>query len=275
MLATVNGAEYHNFHHLGSLGPGYQADVLCFDRLDGWEPGARVARGPARRRRRRRRARRGARHTCAGVDVPFGAPAAPAVGRGARPARSRVGPRARHRRRRRQPVDAVTRPRPARSGGGRRAHRGTGTPPPDRARRARLRVRLRPAARRNRLDGRARRAQLHARRCPRWFGAARHGHRRGAARGDRGRPGRGRRRRGRGRGPPADRRPDERPPRRGSRRRAHHARRYRPQPAGRDDRRAVHAAQLPRPLGDPSAADHRQGSRRRRPLRAHHRRRAG
>jgi adenine deaminase len=41
VLATVNGAEYHNFHHLGSLGPGYQADVLCFDRLEGWEP-ARV-----------------------------------------------------------------------------------------------------------------------------------------------------------------------------------------------------------------------------------------
>jgi adenine deaminase len=41
VLATVNGAEYHNFHHLGSLGPGYQADVLAFDRLDSWEP-ARV-----------------------------------------------------------------------------------------------------------------------------------------------------------------------------------------------------------------------------------------
>jgi adenine deaminase len=38
VLATVNGAEYHNFHHLGSLGPGYQADVLAFDRLDSWEP---------------------------------------------------------------------------------------------------------------------------------------------------------------------------------------------------------------------------------------------
>jgi adenine deaminase len=41
VLATVNGAEYHNFHHLGSLGPGYQADVLAFDHLDSWEP-ARV-----------------------------------------------------------------------------------------------------------------------------------------------------------------------------------------------------------------------------------------
>jgi adenine deaminase len=41
VLATVNGAEYHNFHHLGSLGPGYQADVLAFDQLDSWEP-ARV-----------------------------------------------------------------------------------------------------------------------------------------------------------------------------------------------------------------------------------------
>ncbi len=41
VMATVNPAEYHNFHHLGSLGPGYQADVLCFDTLDTWEP-ARV-----------------------------------------------------------------------------------------------------------------------------------------------------------------------------------------------------------------------------------------
>jgi adenine deaminase len=31
VLATANPAQYHNFHHLGWLAPGYQADVLCFD----------------------------------------------------------------------------------------------------------------------------------------------------------------------------------------------------------------------------------------------------
>jgi adenine deaminase len=38
VLATLNGAEYHNFHHLGSLGPGYQADVLAFDSLTELRP---------------------------------------------------------------------------------------------------------------------------------------------------------------------------------------------------------------------------------------------
>ena len=38
VMATVNGAEYHNFFHLGSLGPGYQADVLAFDDLASFEP---------------------------------------------------------------------------------------------------------------------------------------------------------------------------------------------------------------------------------------------
>jgi adenine deaminase len=33
VLATMNAAEYHNFHHLGILAPGYQADVLAFDSL--------------------------------------------------------------------------------------------------------------------------------------------------------------------------------------------------------------------------------------------------
>ncbi len=33
VLATLNAAEYHNLHHLGMLGPGYQADVLAFDSL--------------------------------------------------------------------------------------------------------------------------------------------------------------------------------------------------------------------------------------------------
>jgi adenine deaminase len=31
VLATMNPAEYHNFHHLGQLAPGYKADVLAFD----------------------------------------------------------------------------------------------------------------------------------------------------------------------------------------------------------------------------------------------------
>jgi adenine deaminase len=41
VLATSNPAQYHNLHHLGWLAPGYQADVLCFDSLDGIRP-ARV-----------------------------------------------------------------------------------------------------------------------------------------------------------------------------------------------------------------------------------------
>lgn len=41
VLATSNPADYHRLDHLGWLGPGYQADILCFDRLDGLRP-ARV-----------------------------------------------------------------------------------------------------------------------------------------------------------------------------------------------------------------------------------------
>ncbi|MGH2715613.1 MAG: adenine deaminase [Thermoleophilaceae bacterium] len=41
LLASTNPARYHGFHHLGSLGPGHQADVLCFDDLGSWRP-ARV-----------------------------------------------------------------------------------------------------------------------------------------------------------------------------------------------------------------------------------------
>ena len=55
MLATLNAAEYHNFHHLGQLAPGYQADVLAFDSLDDVAPAQRVAARPARRGRRRDR----------------------------------------------------------------------------------------------------------------------------------------------------------------------------------------------------------------------------
>ncbi|MGH9073310.1 MAG: adenine deaminase C-terminal domain-containing protein, partial [Acidimicrobiales bacterium] len=41
VLATANPAAYHGFTHLGSLGPGYQADICAFDMLATWEP-ARV-----------------------------------------------------------------------------------------------------------------------------------------------------------------------------------------------------------------------------------------
>jgi adenine deaminase len=41
LLASTNPARYHGFHHLGSLGPGHQADILCFDELASWRP-ARV-----------------------------------------------------------------------------------------------------------------------------------------------------------------------------------------------------------------------------------------
>ncbi|HEX3946503.1 MAG TPA: adenine deaminase C-terminal domain-containing protein, partial [Acidimicrobiales bacterium] len=38
VLATANPAEYHGFTELGALAPGYQADVVCFDRLEGFRP---------------------------------------------------------------------------------------------------------------------------------------------------------------------------------------------------------------------------------------------
>jgi len=41
VLATANPADYHGFTELGALAPGYQADIVCFDRLEGFRP-ARV-----------------------------------------------------------------------------------------------------------------------------------------------------------------------------------------------------------------------------------------
>jgi adenine deaminase len=38
LLASTNPARYHGLHQLGSLGPGHQADVLCFDDLATWRP---------------------------------------------------------------------------------------------------------------------------------------------------------------------------------------------------------------------------------------------
>ncbi len=44
-MATHQAAQYHNFHHLGQLAPGYQADILCFDDLIAMEPAAVYQRG--------------------------------------------------------------------------------------------------------------------------------------------------------------------------------------------------------------------------------------
>jgi len=38
IMASTNPALYHGFTHLGSLAPGYQADILAFDQLGTWEP---------------------------------------------------------------------------------------------------------------------------------------------------------------------------------------------------------------------------------------------
>lgn len=38
IMASTNPALYHGFTHLGSLAPGYQADILAFDALGTWQP---------------------------------------------------------------------------------------------------------------------------------------------------------------------------------------------------------------------------------------------
>jgi len=45
VMATLNPAEYHGFTELGALGPGYQADILCFDTLSGIRPSRVYRRG--------------------------------------------------------------------------------------------------------------------------------------------------------------------------------------------------------------------------------------
>ena len=45
VLATSRPAEYHRLDHLGHLGPGYQADVLCFDDLGTLQPAKVFRRG--------------------------------------------------------------------------------------------------------------------------------------------------------------------------------------------------------------------------------------
>jgi adenine deaminase len=38
LLASTHPARFHGFEHLGSLGPGHQADILCFPELGSWQP---------------------------------------------------------------------------------------------------------------------------------------------------------------------------------------------------------------------------------------------
>ncbi|MGC8465365.1 MAG: adenine deaminase [Acidimicrobiales bacterium] len=45
VMATLNPADYHGLHHLGSLGPGHQADVVVFRSLESFEPEVVLQRG--------------------------------------------------------------------------------------------------------------------------------------------------------------------------------------------------------------------------------------
>ena len=45
IVASFLPAMYHNFFHLGQLGPGYQADVVVFDTLQGFKPSLVLQRG--------------------------------------------------------------------------------------------------------------------------------------------------------------------------------------------------------------------------------------
>jgi adenine deaminase len=45
MVASFFPAQYHNFFHLGQLGPGYQADVVIFDSLEGFRPSMVLQKG--------------------------------------------------------------------------------------------------------------------------------------------------------------------------------------------------------------------------------------
>lgn len=45
IVASFLPAMYHNFFHLGQLGPGYQADVAVFDTLQGFKPSLVLQRG--------------------------------------------------------------------------------------------------------------------------------------------------------------------------------------------------------------------------------------
>ena len=45
LMASYQPAAFHNMFHLGSLGPGYQADVVVFDELATWRPAMVFQRG--------------------------------------------------------------------------------------------------------------------------------------------------------------------------------------------------------------------------------------
>lgn len=45
VMATANPAEYHGFHHLGSLAPGFQADVVVFNDIGSLEPSVVLQKG--------------------------------------------------------------------------------------------------------------------------------------------------------------------------------------------------------------------------------------
>ncbi|MEY4158459.1 MAG: hypothetical protein RL743_954 [Actinomycetota bacterium] len=45
LVGSYFPAQYHNFFHLGQLGPGYQADVVVFDTLEGFRPSMVLQRG--------------------------------------------------------------------------------------------------------------------------------------------------------------------------------------------------------------------------------------
>ena len=214
LLASTNPARYHGFHHLGDLGPGKQADVLCFDELGSWRP-ARVWQA--------------GRLVVEGGELVAGAvPSAPvpelmlgtvrvgdaAGARAARPLPPGRGARARRRRREpqhhdpRPPADAR---RPRRRPCARRRGR---APPCERPCGPRLRHGLRDQAGRDGVDGRPRRPQLRDGRRARRRRCGGHGRRRRAPRGDRRRPGRCARGARGGRGAATAGRADERSPRR-------------------------------------------------------------
>ena len=160
LLASTHPARYHRFHLLGSLGPGKQADVLCFDELGTWRP-ARVWQN-------------GRLVVSDGELVPGAVPVRPDPGADARDdehrhpagagaARAHASGRdARARRRGREPQPHHARPRAdgRRAGRRPRARRRRRAPPRHRADRARLRDRLRHRARSDGIDRRARRPQL-------------------------------------------------------------------------------------------------------------------
>ncbi len=73
VMATLHPAEYHGFTELGALGPGFQADVLCFDTLSGFRPSRVFQRGQVGRPRWPGRARGGGESPGARIHAALGA----------------------------------------------------------------------------------------------------------------------------------------------------------------------------------------------------------